>query len=81
LLSPKNKISCVELSGLDTPAVIAAQSLQIAGGAHYCPAMSLLKEVDIIKTFFRVLVIAIGRYPRGSTFKLCGQHGFGPVNK
>jgi hypothetical protein len=43
--------------------------------------MNLLKEVDIIKTFFRVLVIVIGKYPRGSIFKLHGQHGFSLVDK
>jgi hypothetical protein len=42
--------------------------------------MDLLKEVDIIKTFFRILVIVIGRYPRRSIFKLRGQHGFGLVD-
>jgi hypothetical protein len=45
------------------------------------PAMDLLKEVDIIKTFFCILVIVIGRYPRRSISKLHGQHGFGPVDK
>jgi hypothetical protein len=81
LLPPEHKVSHVELPGTDAPAVIPAQSLQIAGGPHYCPAMNLLKEVDIIKTFFRILVIVIGRYPRRSIFKLCGQHGFGPIDK
>jgi hypothetical protein len=81
LLSTENKISRVELPGSDTLAVIAAQSLQIAGGPYYCPTTNILKEVDIIKTFFRVLVIAIGRYPRGSIFKLCGKHSFVPINK
>jgi hypothetical protein len=71
----------VELPGSDMPVVIATQSLQIAGGSHYCPTTNLLKEVDIVKTFFCILVIVIGRYPRGSIFKLYGQHGFGPVEK
>jgi hypothetical protein len=43
--------------------------------------MNLLKEVDIIEMFFRILVIFIGRYPRGSIFKLHGLHDFGPVNE
>jgi hypothetical protein len=43
--------------------------------------MNLVKEVDIIKTFLRVLAIVIGRYPRGSIFKLHGQHNFGAIDK
>jgi hypothetical protein len=81
LLPPEHKVSHVELPGTDAPAMIPAQPWQIAGGPHYCPATNLLKEVDIIKMFFRVLVIVIGRYPRRSKFKLRGQHGFGPVDK
>jgi hypothetical protein len=60
LLPSEHKISRMELLGTDTSAVILAQPLQIAGGPHYCPAMDLLKEVDIIKMFFRILVIIIG---------------------
>jgi hypothetical protein len=81
LLPSEHKISRMELLGMDASAVISVQPLQIAGGPHYCPATDLLKEVDIIKMFVRVLVIVIGRYPRRPIFKLHGQHGFGPVNK
>jgi hypothetical protein len=81
LLPLENKISRMELPGTDAPAVIPVQPLQIVGGPYYCPTMDLLKEIDIIKMFFHVLVIIIGRYPRRSIFKLCGQHGFGPVEK
>jgi hypothetical protein len=81
LLHMERKISRMELTGKDASAVIPAQPLQIAGGPHYGPATDLLKEVDIIKTLFCVLVIVIGRYPRRSIFKLHGEHGFGPVDK
>jgi hypothetical protein len=74
------KISRVELPRTDASAMIPAQPLQIAGGPHYYPATNLLKEVHIIKTLFRLLVIVIGRYPRRSIFKLRGQHGFGLVD-
>jgi hypothetical protein len=65
----------------DALAGIPMQPLQIAGRLYNFPTMNLLEEVDIIKTFFRVLVIVIGRYLRRSIFKLRGQHGFGPVDK
>jgi hypothetical protein len=81
LLPSEHKISRMELPGTDTSAMISVQPLQIAGGPHYYLATDLLKEVDIIKMFFRVLVIIIGRYPRRSIFKLHGQHGFGPIVK
>jgi hypothetical protein len=81
LLPMEHKISRIELPGMDASVVIPAQPLQIAGGPHYCSATDLLKEVDIIKMFFHVLVIVIGRYPRRSIFKLRGQHGFGPIDK
>jgi hypothetical protein len=52
LLPMEDKISRMELLGTDASAVIPTQPLQLAGGPHYCPAMDLLKEVDIIKTLF-----------------------------
>ena len=47
----QHKVSYVELAGTDTPAVIAAKSLLIAGGPHSCPATYLLEEVDVIDPF------------------------------
>jgi hypothetical protein len=51
------------------------------GGPHNCPAIDLLKEIDVIKPFLAVLVIIIGIYLRRSIFNLYGQHSFDPVNK
>jgi hypothetical protein len=81
LLPSEHKVSRMELPGTDPSAVIPAHPLQIAGGPHYCPTTDLLKEVDIIKMFFHVVVIVIDSYPRRSIFKIRGQHGFGPINK
>jgi hypothetical protein len=52
LFPTEHKISRMELLGTDASAMILAQPLQITGGPHYCRATDLLKEVDIIKTFF-----------------------------
>jgi hypothetical protein len=49
----------MEFLGTDAPVVIPVQPLQIEGRPHYCLATYPLKEVDIIKTFFRILLIII----------------------
>ena len=64
LNAPKNKVAFLETPGIDSAAMVAAQSLQVASGSHSSLETVFLKEQRVILPQLLLLELIISEHSR-----------------
>ena len=74
LNAPKNKVAFLETPGIDSAAMVAAQSLLVASGSHSSLKTVFLKEQRVILSQLLLLELIISEHSRQPVYEFHGEN-------